>query len=105
MLDEESLGAVWDSWCRIPDDITKSASERSSKLRCVHPAKLGKRGGRNADYRRGLTYATTDGCDVERRDGRGCLEDFAARIGDSVWDLPAVSESEDLIKNENKPYF
>src|SRR6201988_3196580 len=35
--------------------------------------------GRDADYRCGLTYATTDGCDAERRDGRDCREDFAAR--------------------------
>src|SRR6201987_1675708 len=48
--------------------------------------------GRDADYRRGLTYATTDGCDVERRDGRDCREDFAARrrfgsrvLLDSCW--------------------
>src|ERR1700752_479952 len=45
-----------------------------------------------ADYRRGLTYATTDGCDVERRDGQDCREDFAARrrfgarvLLDSCW--------------------
>src|SRR5580700_116689 len=51
----------------------------SSKLCGDHPAKARNRGGRDADYRRGLTYATTDGCDVERRDGRGNRKDPAAR--------------------------
>src|SRR5580700_10572814 len=64
----------------------------SSKLCGDHPGKARNRGGRDADYRRGLTYATTDGCDVERRNGRDCREDFAARrrVGarvllDSCW--------------------
>src|SRR6202021_446536 len=55
-------------------------------------SKAWNRGGRDADYRRGLTYATTDGCDVERRDGRDCREGFAARrrfgarvLLDSCW--------------------
>src|ERR1700752_1620870 len=51
--------------------------------------------GRDADYRRGLTYATTDGCDVERRDGGGNRKDLAAggRFGARVFLNPGWTDS------------
>src|SRR6202021_368696 len=51
-------------------------------------SKAWNRGGRDADYRRGLTYATTDGCDVERRDRRGLriqADSFLSRHFERHW--------------------